>query len=117
MLPDTRYARLRGERIAYQILGEGPRDLVLTTGSFSNGDLEWEDATLARLLMRLASFARVIRAVECCQRPGRPRRPGRLLPVVSEMRIMRPWHVLPTHCSSSTLSGGPQCARWMARFG
>jgi len=61
MLPDTRYARLRGERIAYQVLGEGPRDLVLTTGSFSYGDVEWEDATLARLLMRLASFAGVIR--------------------------------------------------------
>jgi hypothetical protein len=43
--------------------------------------------------------------------------PGRLLPVVSEMRMMRPWHILPTRCSSSTLSGGPQCARWMVRFG
>ena len=61
MLPETRYARLRSERIAYQVLGEGPPDLVLTTGSFSNGDVEWEDATMARLLMRLASFARVIR--------------------------------------------------------
>jgi pimeloyl-ACP methyl ester carboxylesterase len=61
MLPETRYARLRSERIAYQVLGDVPRDLVLTTGSFSNGDVEWEDATMARLLMRLASFARVIR--------------------------------------------------------
>ena len=61
MLPQTRYARLRSERIAYQVLGEGPRDLVLTTGSFSNGEIEWEDPTTARLLMRLASFARVIR--------------------------------------------------------
>jgi pimeloyl-ACP methyl ester carboxylesterase len=61
MLPQTRYARLRSERIAYQVLGEGPRDLVLTTGSFSNGEIEWEDPTMARLLMRLASFARVIR--------------------------------------------------------
>ena len=61
MLPDTRYARLRGERIAYQVMGDGPRDLVLTTGSFSNSDVEWEDTTMARLLMRLASFARVIR--------------------------------------------------------
>ena len=61
MLPETRYARLRSERIAYQVMGEGPRDLVLTTGSFSNSDVEWEDATMARLLMRLASFARVIR--------------------------------------------------------
>lgn len=61
MQPDTRYARLEGERIAYQAFGQGPPDLVLTTGSFSNSDVEWEDPSVARLLMRLASFCRVIR--------------------------------------------------------
>jgi hypothetical protein len=30
MQPETRYARLGSERIAYQVVGEGPRDLVLT---------------------------------------------------------------------------------------
>jgi len=29
MYPETRYARLGGDRIAYQALGEGPPDLVL----------------------------------------------------------------------------------------
>jgi class 3 adenylate cyclase len=59
--PETLYARLEGERIAYQVLGEGPSDLVMTTGSFGNSDIEWEDPTFTRLLMRLASFCRVIR--------------------------------------------------------
>ena len=53
MQPETLYARLGGERIAYQVLGEGPPDLVLTTGSFGNSDIEWEDPTFTRLLMRL----------------------------------------------------------------
>ncbi len=59
--PETLYAKLGGERIAYQVLGEGPPDLVLTTGSFGNCDIEWEDPTFTRLLMRVASFCRVIR--------------------------------------------------------
>jgi hypothetical protein len=32
--PETRYARLGRDRIAYQVLGQGPPDLVMTTGSF-----------------------------------------------------------------------------------
>jgi class 3 adenylate cyclase len=59
--PETRYARLGDERIAYQTLGEGPPDLLLTTGSFSNPDIEWEDPTFVRLSMRLASFCRMIK--------------------------------------------------------
>jgi len=30
--PKTKYARLGGDRIAYQVLGQGPPDLVMTTG-------------------------------------------------------------------------------------
>ena len=29
--PETKYARLGGDRIAYQVLGEGPPDLVMTS--------------------------------------------------------------------------------------
>jgi class 3 adenylate cyclase len=59
--PETHYARLGNERIAYQTLGEGPPDLLLATGSFSNPDIEWEDPTFARISMRLASFCRLIK--------------------------------------------------------
>lgn len=58
--PETRYAKSGEVHIAYQIVGSGPRDLVLTPGFISNLDLHWEEPGYANLLRRLASFARVI---------------------------------------------------------
>ena len=58
--PETRYARLGGDRIAYQVLGEGPPDLVVTTGNFSHVDMVWEDPGITVFLRTLASFSRVI---------------------------------------------------------
>jgi len=46
--------------IAYQVVGEGPLDLVFVSGWVSNLDLMWEDASYARFLRRLASFSRLI---------------------------------------------------------
>lgn len=60
MVPETRYARSGGVNIAYQAIGNGPRDLVLVPGWVSNIDVFWEEPTLARLLTRLASFSRLI---------------------------------------------------------
>jgi class 3 adenylate cyclase len=57
--PETRYARLGSDRIAYQVLGHGP-DLVMTTGGFSQIDIIWEDPGIALFLRTLASFSRVI---------------------------------------------------------
>ena len=48
------------DRIAYQILGEGPPDLVMTSGSFGHVDLAWEDPGIALFLRTLASFSRLI---------------------------------------------------------
>jgi hypothetical protein len=45
--PEIKYARLQGDRIAYQVLGEGPPDLVLTPGSFGHLDIAWEDPGVA----------------------------------------------------------------------
>jgi hypothetical protein len=58
--PETKYARLGDDRIAYQVLGHGPPDLVLTFGFFSSVDLIWEDPGLALFHRRLASFSRLI---------------------------------------------------------
>jgi class 3 adenylate cyclase len=57
--PKTTYARLGEDRLAYQVLGEGP-DLVLTMGAFGHVDLQWEDPATAVFLRRLASFSRLI---------------------------------------------------------
>lgn len=60
MLPQTRYARSGDVSIAYQVVGDGPIDLVLVPGWVSNIDVFWEEPTLSRLLTRLASFSRLI---------------------------------------------------------
>ena len=60
MPPETRYARLQGDRIAYQVLGEGPPDLVLTPGSFGHLDIAWEDPGITLFCRTLASFCRLI---------------------------------------------------------
>ena len=53
------YARVGEDRVAYQVLGDGP-DLVLTLGAFGHVDLQWEDPATALFLRRLASFSRLI---------------------------------------------------------
>jgi class 3 adenylate cyclase len=59
--PETRYAAIGADRIAYQVLGDGPRDLVYTWGLWSPLDAPWEEPASARFLRRLASFTRLIR--------------------------------------------------------
>jgi pimeloyl-ACP methyl ester carboxylesterase len=58
--PETHYARSGDVNIAYQVFGEGPRDLVIVPGWVSNIEVFWEDPDMARFLQRLASFSRVI---------------------------------------------------------
>jgi pimeloyl-ACP methyl ester carboxylesterase len=58
--PETRYTLLRGDRIAYQILGQGPPDLVMSRASFGHVDIAWEDPGITLFLRTLASFSRLI---------------------------------------------------------
>jgi pimeloyl-ACP methyl ester carboxylesterase len=60
MPPETRYAKSGDVNIAYQVVGEGPFDLVYVPGWVSNVDLLWEKPKPARFLERLASFSRLI---------------------------------------------------------
>ena len=60
MTPETRYARSGDVNIAYQVVGDAPRDLVLVPGWVSNIEVFWEEPTCARFLERLASFTRLI---------------------------------------------------------
>lgn len=57
----TRYATSRGVDIAYQVIGDGPVDLLLYTGLSVPIDMMDEEPGLARFLRRLASFGRLIR--------------------------------------------------------
>jgi len=58
--PDTRYAKSGGVNIAYQVVGDGPVDLVYVPGWVSHVELAWELPDLAAGFERLASFSRVI---------------------------------------------------------
>src|ERR1700757_585490 len=60
MPPQTRFTRSGNLHIAYQVVGEGPLDLVYVPGWVSHVELAWEEPTLARFLERLASFSRLI---------------------------------------------------------
>src|SRR5215204_635681 len=55
MQPDTHYAKSGDVRIAYQVVGSGPFDLVFVPGFISNLDLVWEEPSRARFFSRLAS--------------------------------------------------------------
>jgi len=57
---DTHYARSGDLRIAYQVIGDGPLDLVFVPGFISNLDLYWEEPNMAHFLSRLGSFSRLI---------------------------------------------------------
>jgi pimeloyl-ACP methyl ester carboxylesterase len=59
--PPVRYARSGELNIAYQVVGDGPADLLMIPGWFSHLALDWEEPTWVRWCERLASFARVIR--------------------------------------------------------
>jgi class 3 adenylate cyclase len=57
---DVRFAWSGDVAIAYQVIGDGPMDLVYVAPYASNLDLHWEFDPYARYLERLASFSRLI---------------------------------------------------------
>jgi class 3 adenylate cyclase len=61
MLPKTKYARSGDVRIAYQISGDGPVDVVWAPGTMSHLDLDWEIPQRALFFERFSKFCRLIR--------------------------------------------------------
>jgi class 3 adenylate cyclase/alpha-beta hydrolase superfamily lysophospholipase len=60
-LAETRYARSSGDvSIAYQVVGEGPFDVVVVQGFVTHVELAWTVPFPRDLRRRLASFARLI---------------------------------------------------------
>ena len=60
MTPKTHYARSGDVHIAYQVVGDGPFDLVYVPGWVSHVELAWEEPEMARFFARLATFSRLI---------------------------------------------------------
>jgi class 3 adenylate cyclase len=61
MQPETKYAKSGDVHVAYQVVGDGPIDLVEVPGWLSHLDYSWEEPRFARFLLRLAAFSRLIR--------------------------------------------------------
>src|ERR1700756_2215106 len=59
-LPLTHYALSGDVNIAYQVMGDGPVDLVMVPGVVSHIDFSHEFPGYTAFLKRLAEFARVI---------------------------------------------------------
>jgi len=58
--PETHYARSGDVSIAYQVIGDGPLDLVVVPGWISNVDFAWEDPLYGEWIRQLSAFSRVI---------------------------------------------------------
>src|SRR5215831_18178474 len=60
-VPDARYARgIEGSQIAYQVIGDGPLDVIVAAPYFIPVDLLWDEPRVVQFLQRLTSFARHI---------------------------------------------------------
>ncbi len=60
MAPETQYARSGETHIAYQVVGEGPIDLIWVPTWIWQTEHIWEEPSAARLFRRLTSFSRLI---------------------------------------------------------
>jgi class 3 adenylate cyclase len=59
--PETRYTKVGDVHIAYQVVGNGPLDLVVVPGWVSHLEVQyWEEPIVARFFERLATFSRLI---------------------------------------------------------
>ena len=58
--PETKYARSGEVSIAYQVVGDGPLDLVHIPGLLSHLDLAWDHPKYRVFMERLSRFARVL---------------------------------------------------------
>jgi class 3 adenylate cyclase len=89
MPPETRFTHNDGFALAYQVLGEGPPDLIYLPGWVSNVEANWLAPDHARFLERLSSFARLVvtdrRGIGCSDRLG----PGEAVPLEVQVEDLR----------------------------
>lgn len=57
---ETKYADCNGLSIAYQVMGDGPIDIIMVPGSISHVELFHEFPQYAEFLRKLSAFARVV---------------------------------------------------------
>ena len=60
MIPETRFASAADLHIAYQVVGDGPIDVVFVPDWFSHVEAHWDEPASELFLRRLASFSRLV---------------------------------------------------------
>ena len=61
-MPETRYAKTEdGVPVAYQVVGEGPPDVVYANSFMGHIEVSWEYAPAVRFYERMAAFSRLVR--------------------------------------------------------
>ena len=60
-VPPTCYAQSAGAKLAFQVSGDGPCDLVFVPGLVSHLDLQWQQLSYRRFVNALERVCRVIR--------------------------------------------------------
>jgi len=106
-----------GVNIAYQVLGEGPLQLVFVPGWVSHLELAWEQPLLARFYQRLASFSRLVlfdkRGTGLSDRVAQ-------LPTLEErmddVRAVMDAVGVPSAALFGVSEGGPMCAMFAATY-
>lgn len=58
--PQTKYAKSGDASIAYQVVGDGPIDVVLVLGFATHLELQWDSPHFARFFERIGAFSRLI---------------------------------------------------------
>src|SRR5438445_9407241 len=117
MQPQTRYAKSGDVNIAYQVVGDGPLDLVLVPGFVSHVEYDWEEPNHAHFLGRLASFSRLIRFDK--RGTGLSDRPGGLPDLETRMGDVRT--VMQAAGSERAVlfgysEGGPMCVLFAGTY-
>ncbi len=59
-VPATQFAMAGDTNIAYQVIGDGPVDVVWAWGLASSIETFWDDPSLAAFLRRISEFGRLI---------------------------------------------------------
>jgi pimeloyl-ACP methyl ester carboxylesterase len=59
-VPEPSYARSGDVSIAYQVVGEGPLDLIYVAEFWNSIEAQWEEPQFESFLNRLSSFSRLI---------------------------------------------------------
>jgi len=60
LTPRTQYARSGDVHLAYQVIGDGPRDIVLVLDWASHLEVLWEQPFVVEFISSLAGYARVL---------------------------------------------------------